>query len=550
MLVLRGLVVLAGLFWLAAEAPVRAETRAALVIGINEYQNVPKLEKAVADAQAMANELKTLGFEVTPLINPTRRNIYAALSAITGKLQPGDTMLLHYSGHGVQIDGENYLLPADIPSTDSGDKEFLKSEAIALSAFTDRFRNAGVRVQILVIDACRDNPFASGGKRSIGATRGLGPPVAPPRGSFILFSASPGQSALDQLDDNDRDPNSPFTRMLLKKMRVPGLALTDLARQMRDEVEAAASRVAHEQRPSYADELTGAPFYFTAPGAAAALPQPAPELPGPARDMAAELAFWDYIKGANSAALFDVYLEKYGDTGQFSGIARIESARLKRQATAAAPQPPPKIDPAPPAPSAGPPRPAFDCTAARTNVEMAICGNSGLADKDRELVGAYRQLIASTAGTDLTSLQDSQRNWRTQRDTCNNLPAGDYLNACIGRAYDTRIAQLRRFAAGGSVPAQSAPAPAAPPSFDCRFAKTTTERQICADPELAAKDRLLAGQFGVTLASLNGGQRDAVIADQLNWLRQRETCAYVPATMTMCISAAYDRRMAGLRGGR
>ena len=61
MLVLRGLVVLAGLFWLAAEAPVRAETRAALVIGINEYQNVPKLEKAVADAQAMANELKTLG---------------------------------------------------------------------------------------------------------------------------------------------------------------------------------------------------------------------------------------------------------------------------------------------------------------------------------------------------------------------------------------------------------------------------------------------------------------------------------------------------------
>ena len=86
MMVWRRLGVLLGLLGLAAGGPAQAETRAALVIGINEYQNVPKLVKAVADAQAMAIELKSLGFEVTPLINPTRRGIYAALSAVTGKL--------------------------------------------------------------------------------------------------------------------------------------------------------------------------------------------------------------------------------------------------------------------------------------------------------------------------------------------------------------------------------------------------------------------------------------------------------------------------------
>ena len=148
---------------LAAAFPAWAENRIAMVVGINDYQNVPKLVKAVPDALAMSAELKSLGFAVTPLLNPTRREFYAALSAITGKLQPGDTLVLHYSGHGVQIDGDNFLLPVDIPSTDSGDKEFLKSEAIALSSLVDRFRNTGVRVQILIIDACRDNPFAAGG---------------------------------------------------------------------------------------------------------------------------------------------------------------------------------------------------------------------------------------------------------------------------------------------------------------------------------------------------------------------------------------------------
>src|SRR5438874_2347571 len=114
-------------------APAAAELRRALVIGVDDYQSVPKLKKAVGDARAMETALKGAGFAVDLLVNPDRRGLNAGISAFTAKLQPGDTALVHFSGHGVQIDGENFLLPADIPQPATGDKEFLKAEGIGLS---------------------------------------------------------------------------------------------------------------------------------------------------------------------------------------------------------------------------------------------------------------------------------------------------------------------------------------------------------------------------------------------------------------------------------
>ena len=518
-------------FGMTGVAPASAASRLALVIGINDYQHVPKLQKAVADAQAMANVLKSLGYEVTQLINPARRDLYAGVSAVTGKLQPGDTIVLHFSGHGVQIDNENYLLPADIPSPAASDKEFLKSEAIAVSTLVERFRTAGVRVQILVIDACRDNPFAGAGTRSVGATRGLGPQAAPPKGTFILFSAGQGQSALDALDDADREPNSPFTRMLLKKMTVEGKSLTDLARELRDDVEQAANLAHHEQRPAYYDELSGAPFYFVAPksagGSAQSLvPDPAP----PSRDLAAELAFWDYVKGAGNAELFDAYLAKFGDKGLFSAIAQVESARLKQAKLAALPPTPPLLPPpiyvAPPPPAKTAdepdprqaPRPGFNCALAASGVEIAICASVGLADKDRAMGVLYRQTQAFASGQELADLYDSQREWRHHRDACGLLAPGDAVSGCIGRSYDSRILQLRQILPPTSVPGSASAAvplrtrPTAPQEV-CRLHGTSSQSGdiYCASSALAAQsgtsysvENLFGSQPGAWVANTRG----------------------------------------------
>jgi uncharacterized caspase-like protein len=106
--------------------PADAASRVALVIGINDYDEVPDLEKAVGDAREMAVKLHSLGFQVTELIDADRRAFNQAISAFGASLGEGDTAFVHFSGHGVEIDGENYLLPADVPKPASGQKGFVK----------------------------------------------------------------------------------------------------------------------------------------------------------------------------------------------------------------------------------------------------------------------------------------------------------------------------------------------------------------------------------------------------------------------------------------
>src|SRR5690349_16160268 len=99
-------------------SPSSAQTRRALVIGVDDYRNVAKLQKAVGDAQAMKASLEKLGFEVDLLANPDLSGFNSGISAFAQKLKPGDVALVHYSGHGVALDGENYLLPIDAPRPD------------------------------------------------------------------------------------------------------------------------------------------------------------------------------------------------------------------------------------------------------------------------------------------------------------------------------------------------------------------------------------------------------------------------------------------------
>jgi formylglycine-generating enzyme required for sulfatase activity len=135
-----------------------------------------------------------------------------------------------------------------------------------------------------VLDACRDNPIAAAGVRSIGGTRGL-TRVEAPKGVFVLFAAGMGQTALDRLGDNDLDPNSVFTRKLVPLMKTPGLTHLALAKRVQQQVDELAATVHHPQQPAYYDQIIGeielSPAAAATASPAATPPVPAPGSPGP-----------------------------------------------------------------------------------------------------------------------------------------------------------------------------------------------------------------------------------------------------------------------------
>jgi hypothetical protein len=234
---------------------------------------VPVLQKAAADARIMAASLSKLGFEVDSGVNISRTETDRKLQDFLNRIEPGDVALFYFAGHGVEIAGANYLLPIDIPEATPGNEEFLKAEAISLNAVLDGLRDRKARVNILVIDACRDNPFAIKTGRSVGGTRGLAL-VVPPQGTFIMYSAGAGEAALDRLSDADPETNSVFTRTLVPLLVQGGLSLPELARETRRRVHDLAASAGHSQTPAYYDEVLGDFSFGPGSGPAAVAPSP------------------------------------------------------------------------------------------------------------------------------------------------------------------------------------------------------------------------------------------------------------------------------------
>lgn len=162
---------------------------------------------------------------------------------------------MFFAGHGVEIGGLNFLLPADVPRVASGEEEVLKASGLSLSSFLDQARERKPQTMLYVVDACRDNPFVNANGRSIGGTRGL-TLVEPPSGTFVMFSAGAGETALDRLSDDDPNPNSVYTRTLLPRLKAPG-RIGDIARDVRRDVRELASHVNHLQTPAFYDEVIG-----------------------------------------------------------------------------------------------------------------------------------------------------------------------------------------------------------------------------------------------------------------------------------------------------
>lgn len=232
------------------------QRRVALVIGNNDYENVPKLEKAVNDADAIARRLTEIGFTVTLAKDIGRRATSRAVLEFEKQIEKDDLALFYYAGHGYSVSGQDFLLPVDIPQAGPGDESMFNDEAFLTNDLADRFLRAGAKTAVLILDACRNNPFDQPGKRSIGGSSGLAnQPLG--EGIFVLYSAGQYQSALDGLGAGDDNPNSVFTRSLLKELERPNSSIVDIAKATQVDVRDLAAQVGHIQLPSYYDQILG-----------------------------------------------------------------------------------------------------------------------------------------------------------------------------------------------------------------------------------------------------------------------------------------------------
>ena len=178
------------------------------------------------------------------------------MAAIPERIEPGDEVAFFFAGHGIEIAGQNYLLPRDVPKPESGEAALVKNESLSVTQLLADLEAEEPRVSLVILDACRDNPFAAEGTRSVGGTRGLAR-VEAPEGSFVMYSAGTGQAALDRLSDNDENPNSVFTSSLVPLIKTPGLPLQEVALKVREQVVALANSVGHKQTPAYYDQVIG-----------------------------------------------------------------------------------------------------------------------------------------------------------------------------------------------------------------------------------------------------------------------------------------------------
>lgn len=247
--------ILWGLFVPLGTVPALAE-RYALVVGIDNYTWLEPLRKATNDARAVADTLKSAGFGVTLALDLDADALYDQLARFTAALRPGDDVVIYFAGHGVEVDGRNWLLPADMAPLRPGDEVKLRRAALATDDLLSEITARGPQITLMILDACRDNPFSRQGTRSVGTTRGLARLDAP-RGTYVIYSAGAGQTALDRLGEGDRNPNSVFTRALLPRLSQPGLSIRDLAQEVRMEVDATARSIGHDQFPAIYDQLAG-----------------------------------------------------------------------------------------------------------------------------------------------------------------------------------------------------------------------------------------------------------------------------------------------------
>jgi formylglycine-generating enzyme required for sulfatase activity len=239
-----------------------AGARKALVIGNAAYSGAP-LKNPVNDARSLEKALVAIGFAVSRHEDLKKKDLRKAVNAFVDGLGADDTALVFYAGHGIEMKGENYLLPVDFAADNEDDAA---EDACRMQTLLDRLSSRPAAVNIIILDACRNDPFSRKWSRSAGG-RGFRI-VDVSAGSFVAFSAAPGKTAADA----GGGANSPFTSSLIKHLATPGLDINDVLRKVRADVLAATGQ---KQNPWSMDNLTGG-FRF----ASAAVGGTVPPVPG------------------------------------------------------------------------------------------------------------------------------------------------------------------------------------------------------------------------------------------------------------------------------
>lgn len=304
-----------------------AERRVALVIGNAAYKHAPALANPANDAKAVTAALERLGFEVVSGFDLGNSDLRKTVRSFADKLSGADVALFFYAGHGLQVSGENYLIPVDAAIQTEADLDFNAVKMDLVSRQMDRES----KIKIVMLDACRDNPFEKQLSRSMGKTRsaalkkGLAE-INTAGGSIIAFATDPGDVALD-----GDGKHSPFTEALLRHIETPGVEIGLMMRRVTKDV---FEGTKEKQRPWTNASLTGE--FYMKPGDPAATPAPAPTAgaipPAPSgfdeRQM--ELALWQSADRSGSARDYEEYLNRY-PAGQFAGMAKNRLEALKNK---------------------------------------------------------------------------------------------------------------------------------------------------------------------------------------------------------------------------
>jgi carboxyl-terminal processing protease len=322
-----GFLVAAAVAAAALPSTLSAEPRIALVIGNSAYGGgLGALKNPASDARLVSKALKSVGFQVTTLLDADQRAMKRAISDFgeaVGQAGPSSIALFFYAGHGIQVSGTNYLVPVGATIERQGDVDL---EAIEAEAVLKQLEYAGAEVSIVILDACRNNPlprsFRSG-------DRGLARMDAP-TGSFVAYSTAPGDVAVD-----GEGANSPFAAALAEEVRRPGASVEEVFRSVRRKV---MSATGEKQVPWDSSSLT-APFYFAPQGqtlASAEPTQPAEPASAPATQggqmLSAEMLMWESVKDSTRAADFEAYLKRFPN-GVYSDLARVRLEEFGGTAT-------------------------------------------------------------------------------------------------------------------------------------------------------------------------------------------------------------------------
>lgn len=313
-------VVLAFITAPAFAASTAPESRVALIIANSKYEKARALANPSSDAQLIKATLSALHFTSIRVVeNVTRSEMESALRDFSLQADRADVALIYYAGHGMELNNTNYLIPTDAHLARDRDAEI---EAIKLDTVLQMTQGAR-RLRVVILDACRNNPFDAAMIRTGNATRSVSrglAPIEPAGESLVVYSAKAGQVAAD-----GNKTNSPFARALARRMVEEGSEISLTFRKVRDDV---LQETSGDQEPFTYGSLSSREFYFRPPQSSA---------PGQmTNDIEAQA--WDLCKSAASRRPCDAYLAKYKQQGKYSELASLRLADIAPAQTVPAPQ--------------------------------------------------------------------------------------------------------------------------------------------------------------------------------------------------------------------